>query len=314
MADMVEIKQEENMLKKVLNFSILLIILALAVPAIAQEANIDESVLLRWKVPYGKVIAFKTSMDPVDPQKENILEFNFEQLVESKELPPGIRDKLIIKMPKEYSMTSILKPLPNGNISAKIIMGKASMPEASDSEMEKAMIEMIKKMEGTVQLRGEITDSGKISSFYLEPKQKNLLALFFELPQTPVKVGDIWSLDVNLLSMGAGFICKKANRVNHVRLVSLSDAKDGDIIASMDYVIAESVKGKFMVPFSDQAEPTSLSMTFVGRGDFLVKKGVWKKFTGRMQIEQTGMMSSDVQQHFAMELMDKVPGKFLKLE
>jgi len=300
------------MLRKVQAFSIVLAVLILAVPAIAEQKEILEPVLLRWKIPKGKTIAFKTSMDPVDPNKENIIKFNFKQLAKGKRLSSDIRDKLAVKIPTIYSMATTLKALRNKNLSVKVVIGKAPEAELCESEMEKAMAEMMKKLEGTIQLRGEITDSGKLSSFYLEQKQKNLLALFFELPQTPVKVGDSWSLDLNLLAMGSGFICEEADRVNRVQLVSLSEDKDGDIIASMDYTIAESVKGKFMVPLAD--ESTLMSMSFIGRGDFLVKKGIWKKFTGRMQIEQTGMMSSDVQQYFVMEPMDQPPKELLKLE
>lgn len=176
------------------------------------------------------------------------------------------------------------------------------------------MKEMMKKMEGTVQLRAEIDDAGAITSFYLEQRQKNFVAMFFELPKKSVKPGDTWSLDINFVAMGAGFICEKAARTNQVKLVSLTDTPDGDTLASMDYCIAESVKGKLKVPMGEGSRPVAMDMAFVGRGEFLVNKGTWRRLAGQMRIDSTGVMTTSQNQNVMMEPMEEVPKELLELE
>ena len=282
----------------------------------AAKASDGEAVLLRWKVPDGKALGLKTAMFPVDPASTTLLRFDFKKLAEGHGLPPIPDDAIAtaFRMPQSYSMTTLLKPLPGGNLSAKIIVGDVQMPGGGGSEVEQTTAELMKQMEGTVQLRGEITDSGQVASFWLEQKQKNLLAVFLELPTAPVKVGQSWSLSVNFLEMGSGFICDKSGRANSVKLVSLSKTAGGDTVATMEYCLAESIEGKFRLPTGGADQPCTMAMSFVGRGEFLVGKGTWQRFVGRMHIKATGVMTSDAQQHFAMEPMAEVPAKLLEME
>jgi len=306
------------------NVGACLALFALAVPAEAREgapresqkqAAKDQTVLLRWKVPEGKAIAFKSFMGPVDPKKDGVLKFNIGKLAEGLGLPAEAREKTFaLRLPKSASMVSILRGLPNRRLSVKMIVTQVAVPPPSGSKMEDLMADMMRRMQGTVQLRGEITDAGEVSSFYLQSRQKNLLAMLFQLPKERVKVGDSWQLDVNLLEMGHGFICEKASRTNRATLVSLSDTEDGDTLAAIDYCIAESVEGKFMMPMSDKTQPCSMATSFVGRGEFLAKRGTWKRLAARMRTKATGMMSSDADQHMGLEPLAKVPAKLLKLE
>ncbi len=305
---------------RIRGFGVLMLVVILAANAGGQEAGARGPVLLRWKVPPEEVLAFRTSMSPVDPSKENVIRFDLESLAQGEDLPAeakGAIDEL--RLPTVSSMTSLLRKLPSGNLSVKMTVGKVTTPTEAGSEQDEWMAEMMKKMEGTVQLRGEITDSGEVASFYMESKQKNLLAVFFELPKEPVKVGDTWSLDVNFVAMGHGFICDEASRTNRVKLTRLTKTEDGDVVASLHYLIAESVKGRITDPFAEEGQapsgmPTSMSMSFVGRGEFLVNKGTWKQLVGRMTMKGTGMMSADVQQHVAMEPMASAPKELLSLE
>ena len=107
---------------------------------------------------------------------------------------------------------------------------------------------LVKQMSGGTMLHGEISEEGIIKSFYLANKQKNLVALFFQLPGRPVKVGDEWPLDIQLLSTDQGFICDSSYRKNVVRVVNISNS-DGEHIVTLNYDIIEYVHGSYKLPF-----------------------------------------------------------------
>ncbi|HET6442220.1 MAG TPA: hypothetical protein VFH53_07575 [Phycisphaerae bacterium] len=307
-------------------------LLLLLVPtARAGEIPSGETVLLKWKVPEGEAIAFKTTMEALDPESTKVdVRSMFDALARmlgvDEEEPQSARrgsemDEEVLKkmneffkslqLPDTYSMTTVLTPRENGNLSVRMIMDPLPEEKSSDNPPEAFFRNMMKG----VQLRGEITPLGKIASFYFETKQKNLLAMFFELPGRPVRVGETWSLEANLLWMGHGFICDKAQRVNRVQLASLEPTGDGDRVATLDYLLYESVEGDFMSPFGGgKKTPTTMAFGFAGRGEFLIGKGAWRRFVGHMWMKATGIMNSDTRQRFALEPMDEVPLTYLKME
>ena len=124
-------------------------------------------------------------------------------------------------------------------------------------------------------LHGEISEEGIIKSFYLAIKEKNLVALFFQLPGRPVKVGDTWPLDIQLLSTDQGFVCDSSYRKNEVRVVSISD-KDSEHIVTLNYNIIEYVHGSYKMPFFGNGPQESHSKyTFSGIAHFSIEKGKW---------------------------------------
>jgi len=310
-------------------------IAVLAGRSVSAPPALKEKVLLEWKVPEGGALALKTSMENLEPGSGDVdLKPIFEALAqmlgvdealkEAQQTEPTpeqiARDRQItremkqsfraLQLPDSYSTTTVLTPRPNGNLSVKIIMALSPEMEKPKESPAKFFRDMLKG----VQLRGEITPRGKIASFWLESKQKNLLAMFFGLPGRPVKVGDVWPLEVSLVSMGHGFICETASRVNQVRLVSVEDTGDGDRVATLDYLLFERVEGRFKMPMGGKAVPSTMAFGFTGRGKFLVGKGRWRKFVAVTETTSTGFMPGHAKQRLAMEPMDKVPKAYLKME
>jgi len=280
-------------------------------PDSAEAAN--RPVLLRWKVPKKGAIGFETSLDPIDPDKEQVISVDIRRLF-GDEVPKRVKTQLHkLLMPERFSMVSIVRPSGKGDLSVKMIVPKA--PEARPEGVPEAAWKKMRSAMTGVQLRGSMTNAGQITSFYLESKQKNLIALMFQLPKKPVKVGDSWSLDdVNFIRLSHGFICKKAQRVNRVRLVSLSPADEGDRTAVLEYVVAESVDGKFRHQMMPKSQPVSYTFSFIARGEFLVGKGAWRSFVGEMRITATGKTDAEVTKRIAMRPMRSVPAELLKME
>ena len=59
------------------------------------------------------------------------------------------------------------------------------------------------------------------ASFWVKSSQKNLIAIFFQLPAKPVKIGDKWSLDINLIANDQNFECDSAYKINEVTLTDI---------------------------------------------------------------------------------------------
>lgn len=280
----------------------------------ADSGNDQPLYTLNWKLDDGEIVAYRTAMNPAHDADSSI-SFNFDQLFTENDTSNDIRQQLSnIKLPETFSMISILEKNPQDNISVKMIVDEIGLSEnESDNAINEGLNQLMGAMEGTVQLRGELTPDGAISSFYLEQNQRNLIAIFFELPIKPVQLGENWEIDVNCIAMGNGFIATNADQVNRVEFTGLTENDEGKAIAILDYLIAETVEGDFQTPFSDEVVPTSMTCTFLGQGLFLIEEGRWEQFTGEFAIKATGMLESDVIQHFALIPLENVPEEYIEL-
>ncbi len=282
---------------------------ALAWLAAALLAAPQEPVTLRWKADAPQ--AYKASLK----SGAGKLEFDVAAVARqfSMKAPPDLGEKMReflgdLKLPDEFGMTLLLVPAPEKLLSVKLVQNKTPLP-AGDSPLEK----LLKEMEGTVQLRGEVDDSGAVTSWWLQNNQKNLVALLCELPRNPVKPGDRWSLGVNLVQMGHGFVAEKAERSNLVRLAGVRKAEDGDVVASLEYLLSESVEGEFVRVPGQKGEPSTMAMNVAGKAEFSVTKGAWRSFVLRMTTKATGLTKSDLSQDLALERLPAVPAELLKL-
>ncbi len=252
-------------------------------------------------------------MENADPDTEGKIKALIEKLSGGTPMPEEMK-QFIQKLPSGFALTTVLQPAEQGRLSVKMAAGDIQMPAGGDDDAKsKELEEKLKKMLSGVQLRAEITDSGAVASWWTEQKQANLVALFLELPDRPVKPGDTWSIGVRFLSMGNGFVCKKANRVNRVHLASTAALGD-DRVATFEYVLSESVEGEFIHPMTKDVIPTTMRMSFVGTGEFLVRAGRWSRFSGRLSYKATGVQTGESEQNCALIPLDKVPPELLNLK
>ncbi len=295
--------------------STILIITVFLGLACSSGSESDQSVLLRWKLGNGESIAYKASMDPVDPAEEVLLRIDVKAIAEGLSIPDEVKEEFLeFRQRTHASMTNILTKKPNGRISVKMIADSSAVADSPVTSEDSVLADLIKKINGTVQLRGEMDEAGKVTSFYLEKRQSDLISMWFELPEDPVKVGDTWSVDVNFVTMGHGYIVNKADRTNQVTLTALTKTEDGDLVATIEYVFSEYAEGTFQFPGSEEGISSVMSCGFYAQAKFLVNKGRWLEFKGQARVKMTGMMASDSHQHLNMTLMDTVPEDLLKLE
>jgi hypothetical protein len=167
-------------------------------------------------------------------------------------------------------------------------------------------------MVGTVQIRATLTDWGLVTS-ELKREQRNMVSLATELPAKAVAVGDTWTHNVDLVKMSELFT-GTSESINRVELAGLERDADGGTVALIDYTLAEKHDGKFMDPRTKESLPASMEMSFIGRGEFLVEAGRWRKLVGRFTTSATGVMQTDIAQQFTLTPLEPIPPKVLAAE
>lgn len=172
-----------------------------------------------------------------------------------------------------------------------------------DDEVDGMNKMMNSMMKGTI-LRGSVYKNGSLHSFWMKSNQKNLLSLFFELPNKTVSIGDSWTLkNVNFIGNDQNFICRKAKKKNLITLIDIKE-KDGETVAVINYDILEFVSGDFNSPsfFGNGGgnKPTEMKFIYKAQAEFSIDKGKWISYNGIMSLEASGVMTSVQKQKFAL--------------
>ena len=254
-------------------------------------------------------------MDEIDTSKQKGLFTNISGL--SKLFGDSTKDqsaemaKLLAELNKTIDNTDMITDLTEtrkGVINIEIRVAKkdgSAYPEPSaknDTGVTAALkqfAKMMKNVNNNVMLRGSVNENGSINSFYLQNGQKNLVAMFFELPNKPIKVGDSWELSTNLLSVDQNFICDTAYKKNNVTLIALKNT-GSETLAVIKYDIIEFISGNFNSPLMSGPEKTMMKMTYNAIAEFSIEKGRWTTYDGVMSLATTGMTESHTTKKFTL--------------
>lgn len=281
------------------------ILLALTLYATTVQAQ----TMLEWKLKPGEEIRYKTIMEEIDT---NDVEFDFEGF--GKKMATAI-GKDSINIPKDFgkefknftkmfSDIKLVTTVKNGNKNNTILVEMQTVDDSINTADLAAkggdeMASFMKKMLKGNMLRGTLYKNGTIESFYTKKDQKNLVAILFELPGKPVKVGDKWALTTSLLSMDNNFLCDTSYYKNEVTLVRL-DKVEGQTIAVLKYDIEEYVNGVFSHPILGEDSPSMMRMTVNVTAGFAIEKGQWQYYDGLMSINATGFVKSNVTKRISL--------------
>ena len=243
----------------------LVILLALlALPAAAQSGP----VLLRWKVRPDSALAFRTTMRVADE-------------------PSDSADASLLPRVEGGDLTTVLRSRPDDQLDVRVTIGAVTFADDSTTAVFDRLRE---EAGGALQIQARMTDAGRITSG-LQQEQANMVALFFELPEAPVAVGDTWALDgVRMLAFTGGMQATDSSRTNVVRLVALEGTPEAPI-AILEYDLHERLA-------SHSAEMAS---DVTARGAFDVARGTWQRLDGRMGITNSMFDALSMAQTFTLE-------------
>jgi hypothetical protein len=289
----------------------LLIPLFIALSCLSTFAQNPQTIELKWKLGKNEKLNYATVMNEIDTSS---IEFNFggifkalsdstkNGLTESKDLFKKLNQAF-----KDQDFVTTLSTSGNGIIN--IIMtakpkepAKRSGKDTADSKADELM-KSIESMNQGVMLRGSVYETGGIHSFWVKSSQKNLIALFFELPTRSVKIGDKWPLDIDLIANDQNFDCDSSFKLNEVTLTDIRTT-NGETIAVLKYNIVEYVKGNFYAPLflgnDESHKETMMKFTDQGIAEFSVDKGRWVSYDGIMSLEATGVMTANKKTKFTL--------------
>ena len=227
---------------------------------------------IHWAVD-DKSLTYETIISELDVDSSKLTESNMlasdeKQLkiidyLDSLELPTATYELNITK--KEEAFRAVIRGvLPIYNNTA-------------ENQDEKFYREMVESRNGQVQLVGDFDQNGKVLSFYLNQKQKNLMNLLFYLPNRTVKIGESWSIPVNLLEVGNGFFANDATKNNKVLFRRIKKTEAGNDVAELIYHISEKIEGNFEIGAKDSLTPFGIHYSHVGYGEFNIDEKRWDK-------------------------------------
>lgn len=271
----------------------------------------NQTVDLKWKIGTNEKLNYLTVMSDIDTSSiemdfgglfKALSDSTINGLKESKSIFKKFNDAF-----KTLDYVTTLSNKDNGVIDIVMTTRPNEPIEETDIDTtdsnEKEVLKMMQSITQGVMLRGSVYETGGIHSFWVKSAQRNLIALFFELPTKPVKVGDKWSLDINLITNDQNFVCDSAYKINEVMLIDIKTI-DGEKIAVLKYNIVEYVKGNFNTPAffgSDGGQKeTMMKISHQGIAEFSVDKGRWVNYDGIMSLEATGVMTANKQTKFTL--------------
>jgi len=274
-----------------LRFSIILAVISTT--AFGQR---NQTVDLKWKIGENEKLNYATVMSEIDTSTiemdfgglfKSLSDSTENGLQESKHFFKAFNDAF-----KNLDYVTTLSTEEKGVI--EIVMTTRPKENAKDTEIDSAnskeaeMLKMMQSMSQGVMLRGSVYETGDIHSFWVKSNQKNLIAIFFQLPTRPVKVGDKWSLDINLIANDQNFKCDSAYKINEVTLTDIKTV-DGDSVAVLKYNIVEYVNGNFNMPsfLGNESGKKETKMKFWHHGiaEFSIEKGRWIIYDAIMTFE-----------------------------
>ncbi|WP_426745521.1 hypothetical protein VZQ01_31930 [Myxococcus faecalis] len=289
----------------------LLVALSMLVPgwAVAASPTVGSApVTLRWKVPPSS-LGYSYTMDTMSP-KSSTMKVDISG-VRLRGEPAGKRKKLFeMAQPTQSAMALVLSPKPSGDVAARVVVTKMEIPRTKRASKEsKELARQLKAMEGGVQIRATLTPSGLVTSD-LKREHRNLVAFMVELPSRPVSVGDVWTHSADLVDMGKNWN-GESDAINRVELVSLEREAEGTTVAVIDFTVAERHAGRYENPALAKPIPATMEMSYVGRGEFLVEEGRWRRVAGEMATLAKGVVSVDSAQRFVMVPLEPIPQEVL---
>jgi hypothetical protein len=173
------------------------ILLVLIITTFSVNAQQNKTVDLNWKI--NDTLTYKTIMKEVVVEQES----NEEETDSIADIiADGFKDlfKEMQKSAGNLQYETKLYPDKKGNVDIAMYL-KRDRTDTTEN-----IFSGMAEMNGNVMLRGKVSTTGELLSFYYKSSQNNLISILFELPNKPIKVGDKWKLKVNLISMDQNFV------------------------------------------------------------------------------------------------------------
>jgi len=247
----------------------IILLLAIFITSFVYSQNFDKKYSLNWKIPQSEYLVYEIETSQID-----IEENDYNHYIKAITSQTGELDSIslvnsfkkvnetIANDAKNYKSLAVLSN--NGDRIDITVIRTIKNPE----------IKSTYNIPTGVQLKGSLNKDGSIYSKYLKAQQKNLIAIFFQLPAKDVAVGDKWNIDLQWLSADQNFICDYATQKSEAILVSVEKIEDNQI-AKVKYLITEQIVGANQIPGSEDKKAYNVKFEHIGFAYFNITKGRW---------------------------------------
>ncbi len=256
-------------------------------------------VLLRWNPDAAEKITYNTLVGAEPAPQYHIKHHGFE-VARSEPLRAEVKKRLLsIPLPLAPLETTFVKQ----PLGLRVTTLVTETPQTVDEDAPLKVAEQFPPK--TSRILADIGTTGELASFYYDDKPRTLLALFFQLPTAPIKVGDTWQVPLHILQIGESFTPHRAARINQVRLEGISTSEEGERIAHLFYTIAEKVEGEYVHIGRKKRTITPINGlgSVIGYGEFYIDKGYWKRLIFQKAVDRGKPPLSSEKKVYALELI-----------
>ncbi|NVJ04280.1 hypothetical protein HUW63_03360 [Myxococcus sp. AM001] len=255
-----------------------------AAPVAAAEPPVDPSkVVLRWKIAQGAPTSYRLDIERTGGAPASTEEDTRPKSARGK----GKEKPASVAVALPGPVTYFMERTDSGDYRLRVIpVGRDANADADTA---------------TLSERGFVLDG-------LQGATRNTATLVLELPRDAVGTGDTWSLGTELIrveALGPQFQAGQPERINRVKLASLTPADGGEQVATLEYDLSEKLAGKVLAKDAPPTSPAraaeedaeaddserprpratpegsaSAEVRITGRGEFLVKAGRWRSWEG----------------------------------
>jgi len=249
----------------------------------------NDSIDLTWKISSKEILVYKYENQYFDSTTIKNPIPNFNKLLslfsDTIRVNNDSIENQILKLNKSIELLKgkigevfILESQKNQDISVKMISYKLNANE----ELDKEGFFMASALDG-VKMRGYINSKGKVISFYSNLNEKNILSLFFELPDSKVLVGDKFNVSVSPFTLNNNYVVDNYKLINEV-LIKKVYYVNGDRIAELSYNISGIAEG-----VSDIDKNSFLmNVNYNCISNFNISKGYLENFKAIMKVKSYG--------------------------
>jgi hypothetical protein len=246
------------------------IILTLILVTACSTFSKDNKLLLHWSDAVNKTYRYDVTIKKLGPESDPKLDYrNALQDRESFKLELSKIKRMKLGESNHIAVVSSK----NGLLEGQLFQPVTGSVDAEDVDN----INKGDKLQ-TI-LFGTFDKHGNISSFYLPQKQKNLLKLFFDVPDSPINENTTWKRHLYLTQIGERFIPTSAKRLDINRLIETTRNSEGDLHAHIGGIARETIDGSFELLESGLSVPVSNESTYYSYGVFNVTHGYWERNT-----------------------------------
>lgn len=295
-----------------------------------------EKLLLRWQLGPGENLGYRADMYPV----QNVPDISSDALRHAERLPDALLnvlnppgdapfapqlivlqavapDELRLRLAREPDVSQFTKfrdTFLDGIL--KVAAERFGRP-ATQAEVEAIRTEVQGKFDELFEQQRRLFMAAKLNRrsalecSSLDFTEENLIAMYFQLPEAPVAVGDSWTTGLVPFQLSGDVEDLKTEKLDRAWLVETTSTEDEGRVAIIHLAFVSTASGLYRPPGQ---EPIHASGGFnvLGKGRYLVDRGRWGRLALLTTITLAGLGDVDESSLAVLQPLDTAPDELVR--